>query len=244
MGQQPKPMAQPPYVAPPTQPAYVAQPSQLPFVPQPPLHHAYAPTHGQPGPSEMPGGAPRFSEAKSKKKANSLRRGLVIAVVVVIGVAVRFGFTAVANSALLSSTSAALAVSSCVTLSYPAGATDQKSVSWAKSDCATASGGPVSYIIVSKLPGAAQCDPDSQYVQTFSTGSTVSYTYCLMENVTVGQCLYQDDKGFLFDVPCSDTRALVKVSQRVDQGSGVECTGGLGAWRFPTGNRTYCLSKP
>ena len=237
MGQ---PSATQPYMSqPPTQQSGPQQPMGHPLMPQ-----AHAPAHGQPGPSSNPGGQPRFS-APAKKRSNWLRRGLVIGLVVVVGVAVRFGFSAVANGTLFSSTtSAALAVSSCVTLSYPSGATDEKSVSWAKGECTTTSNGPVSYIIVSKLVGAAQCDPDSQFVQTFSSGSTVSYTYCLMENLTVGQCVYEDDKGFLFDVPCSDTRALTKVSQRVDQGSGVDCAVGQGSWRFPAGNRTYCLSKP
>lgn len=238
------------YVGPSATQAYVPQPAPQPFAPQshpghPGMQHPHAPAHGQPGPAERPGGAPRFS-APTKKGSRWLRRGLVIALVVAVaGVAVRFGIPAVANSTLFSSsTTAGLAVSSCVTLSYPAGATDDKSVAWAKSECATTPGSPVSYVIVSKLAGAAQCDPDSQFVQTFSTGSTVTYTFCLMENVTEGQCLYEDGKGFLFDVPCSDTRALVKISQRVDQGSGVECAAGEGAWRFPAGNRTYCLTKP
>jgi hypothetical protein len=181
---------------------------------------------------------------KKKKGGSWLRRGLVVLVVVALGTAVRFGYTAVANGTLLSSTTASLAVSSCVTLSYPSGASDAKSVTWAKSECTTSADAAVSYVVVSKLAGAAQCDPDSQFVQTFSTGNTVTYTYCLMENLVVGQCVYEDDKGFLFDVPCSDTRALVKISQRVDKGAGVECAAGEGSWRFPAGNRTYCLSKP
>jgi hypothetical protein len=238
-----------PYIAqqPATQP-YIAQPATQPYIAQqppghPPMQQAYAPAHGQPGPSATPGGTPRFSTPR-KKRSGWLRVGLIVGLVAVVGVALRFGVTTVAGSTLFSSTSAALAVSSCVTLSYPSGATDEKSVSWAKSDCTTTADGPVSYIIVSKLAGAAQCDPDSQFVQTFSTGSTVTYTYCLMENLTVGQCVYEDGKGFLFDVPCSDTRALAKVSQRVDRGSGVDCAAGEGSWRFPAGNRTYCLSKP
>ena len=244
LGQPPAPLA---YIGPASTQPYIAQQlATQPYIaqqPGPPPLQGHAPAHGQPGPSAMPGGAPRFS-APRKKSSRWLRAGLIVALVGVVGIAVRFGGTAVAKSTLFSSTSAALAVSSCVTLSYPSGATDDKSVSWAKSDCSTTSNGPVSYIIVSKLAGAAQCDPDSQYVQTFSTGTTVSYTYCLMENLTVGQCVYEDAKGFLFDVPCSDTRALAKVSQRVDKGSGVECAAGQGSWRFPAGNRTYCLSKP
>jgi hypothetical protein len=243
------PVTQPHPVQPATQLYVPQQPATQPYVPQQPMGRplmpqAHAPAHGQPGPSTNPGGQPRFS-APTKKRANWLRRGLVIGLVVVVGVAVRFGFTAVANGTLFSSTtSAALAVSSCVTLYNPSGATDPKSVSWAKSECTTTSNGPVSYVIVSKLAGVAQCDPDGQFVQTFSTGTTVSYTYCLMENLTVGQCVYEDGKGFLFDVPCSDTRALAKVSQRIDRGTGVECAVGEGSWRFPAGNRTYCLSKP
>ncbi|MGV8847931.1 MAG: hypothetical protein ACOH16_00140 [Propionibacteriaceae bacterium] len=252
MGQPMQPMPQAPmaYIGPPPTQPYMPQPPTEPYMSQqqqqpvfPPMLQGHAPAHGQPGPSATPGGTPRFS-APRKKGFRWLRVGLIVGLVAVVGVVGRFGATALANTTLFSSTSAALAVSSCVTLSYPSGATDEESVSWAKSECTTTSDGPVSYIIVSKLAGAAQCDPDSQYVQTFSTGTTVAYTYCLMENLTVGQCVYEDGKGFLFDVPCSDTRALVKISQRVDKGSGVECAVGEGSWRFPAGNRTYCLSKP
>lgn len=246
--QQSAPPATQPYVpvqpAQPTNQPYQPQPAQTPQQPpQAQMPQQYAPTFGQPVPP-IPSGGP-VPPVRTKKRPNWLRRGLVIVLTLIVGTAVRFGFSAVADSTIFSSTTSAnLAVSSCVTLSYPVGATDSKSVKWAKSDCTTPTNGPVSYVIVSKLTGAAQCDPDSQYVQTFSSGSKVSYTFCLMENVTVGQCLYEDDKGFLFDVPCTDTRALVKVAQRVDQGSGVECAAGEGAWRFPAGNRTYCLSKP
>jgi hypothetical protein len=56
--------------------------------------------------------------------------------------------------------------------------------------------------------------------------------------------LYVDAKGFYFDVPCTDVRAVVKVSLSVDQGSAFSCPDGTKPWQFPAGNRTYCLTKP
>jgi hypothetical protein len=82
-------------------------------------------------------------------------------------------------------------------------------------------------------------------VQTLNANQSVAYTYCLMENLSAGQCLSEDEKGFFFDVACRDSRAVLKVSTAVNQGSGFTCPeGGTGSWQFPAGNRTYCLAKP
>ena len=178
--------------------------------------------------------------------SNGGKRKIVVAVIAVVGVvalvAVRLAFSGV--SAFFASTPAALAVNSCVTLSYPSGGTDQQDVTWTSSQCQTTSGGPVSYTVVSKLTGAAACDTDSQYVQTFTSKKAVANTYCLMENLTVGQCLYEDAKGFYFDVPCTDVRAGAKVAVSVNQGTNYQCPDSTQPWQFPAANHTYCLQKP
>lgn len=226
------------------QPAPVQPMMMAPPMPQP---GPVQPSVSMPQPPASPYGmqpyvpdAPEFAAPAPKRRS---RKALLVAIPLVVVLALAgIGYAFRSKLPFVSST-AALSVSSCVTLSTPAGATEANTVTWSASECTTAAAGPVSYVVVSKLPGAAQCDPDSQYVQTLS-GSTVEYTYCLMENLTEGQCVYEDGKGLMFDVPCSDTRALVKVGVRAEQGTGYSCPAEMTAWRFPAGNRTYCLSKP
>lgn len=136
-----------------------------------------------------------------------------------------------------------LTVGSCITLAYPPRATGPEDVTWSKGDCATASGGPVSYTVIAKLDPSSRCDADAQYVQSYGTGKKATATYCLMENLKAGECLYEDEKGFYFDVACTDSRAMIKITQRADQGTGVACGGGADSWEFPAGNRTYCFTK-
>jgi len=217
-----------------------------PYVPPPidPYTSAPLPTHAMPGSSASSGNGQRFA---APDRSNGGKRKLMVAVIAVVGVLVLiagyFGFSTVVTH-LTSSAPAALAVDSCVTLSYPSGSTDQQDVTWTSSQCQTTPGGPVSYKVVSKLAGAAACDTDSQYVQTFTSKNAVANTYCLMENLTAEQCLYEDEKGFYFDVPCTDVRASMKVSISVNQGSDYSCPDGTQSWQFPAGNRTYCLTKP
>jgi hypothetical protein len=219
--------APPPYVPPPVDP-YTSMP---------------LPAHGMAGASLAAGNGQRFAPSGRSTGGN---RKIVVAVIAVVGilalVAVRLAFTGV--TAFFASTPASLALKSCVTLSYPSGATDAQDVTWTSSDCKTATGGPVSYTVISKLTGSAACDTDSQYVQALTSSKSVAYTYCLMENLTAGQCLYEDEKGFFFDVPCTDVRARIKVSISADQGSNYACPDGAQSWQFPAGNRTYCLTKP
>jgi hypothetical protein len=176
------------------------------------------------------------------------QRKVVIAVIAGVGilalVAVRLAFMGIFPFFAAAAASESLTVGSCVTLSYPSGGTDSQPVAWISSGCKTLAAGPVSYTVVSKLSGSAACDEDSQYVQTFKSKNDVASTYCLMENLTVGQCLFEDAKGFYFDVPCTDSRAGFKVSISADQGSDYACPDGTKPWRFPAGNRTYCLTKP
>ena len=217
-----------------------------PYVPPPVDPHTSLslPAHGMAGPSVSSRMGARFAVPNRRLGGRRKIMVAVIGVVVVLAlVAVRLVFSGIV-SAFLPSTPASLAVNSCVTLSYPTGGTDVQAVTWAKSECVTAPGGPVSYVVVSKLAGSAACDTDSQYVQTFTSSKAVAYTYCLMENLIVGQCLYVDAKGFYYDVPCTDARAGIKVSIRVDKGSDYSCPDGTKSWQFPTGNRTYCLIKP
>jgi hypothetical protein len=220
-----------------------------PYIPPPvdPYTSVPLPAHGMAGSSMSSGNGKRFA---STGRGNGSKRKIMVAVIAVIAVVGVLGLVAVrlASSGIAStffaSTPASLAVSSCVTLSYPSGGTDEQDVTWAPSECKTETGGPVSYTVISKLPGAAACDTDSQYVQTFTSKNAVASTYCLMENVTVGQCLYEDPKGFFFDVPCTDVRAGVKVALSVNQGADYQCPASTEPWQFPSANHTYCLQKP
>ena len=217
-----------------------------PYVPPPVDPHTSLslPAHGMAGPSVSSGVGARFAVPGRRVGRRRKVTVAVIGVVVVLAlIAVRLAFSGIVST-FFPSTPASLAVNSCVTLSYPSGSPDSQVVTWASSDCTTAAGGPVSYMVGSKLAGNAACDTDSQYVQTFTSSKAVANTYCLMENLTAGQCLYVDAKGFYFDVPCADVRAVVKVSLSVDQGSAFSCPDGTKPWQFPAGNRTYCLTKP
>jgi len=215
-----------------------------PYVPPPvdPYTSVPMPAHAMAGSSATSGNGHRF--AAPDRRAGGKRKVAVLAIVGILAlIAVRVGFS-VFGSTFSSSTTAALVVNSCVTLSYPSGGTDEQDVTWASSQCQTASGGPVSYKVISKLTGAAACDTDSQYVQTFTSKNTVTNTYCLMENLTVGQCLYEDAKGFYFDVPCTDVRASIKVAESVNQGADYQCPHSTASWLFRSANHTYCIQKP
>jgi len=217
-----------------------------PYVPPPVDPHTSVPlpAHAMAGSSASSGNGHRFA---APVIGNGLKLRIMLSVICVVGffaiAVVRLGFPAVV-SAFSSSTTGTLVVNSCVTLSYPSGGTDERDVTWTSSQCQTASGGPVSYKVISKLTGAAACDADSQYVQTFTSKNTVTYTYCLMENLTVGQCLYEDAKGFYFDVPCTDVRASIKVAVSVDQGADYQCPQSTEPWQFTSANHTYCIQKP
>ena len=214
-----------------------------PYVPPPvdPYTSVPLPAHGMAGSSMSSGHGHRF--AAPVKRRGGMGKWVIAAVGVLVLIAGYFGFSTVVSH-FTSSAPATLAVKSCVTLSYPSGSTDQPDVTWTSSQCQTTSGGPVSYTVVSKLTGAAGCDTDSQYVQTFTSEKAVANTYCLMENLIVGQCLYKDAKGLYFDVPCTDVRAGAKVAVSVDQGTNYQCPDSTQPWQFPAANRTYCLQKP
>lgn len=141
-----------------------------------------------------------------------------------------------------------LRVGDCITLAAPALASSRTSVTWASSECQTAPDGPLSYMITQKFSGDASCGP-SRSVQVWmedeggrKTG--VKDTYCLMENLAEGECVYRDDKSFGFDVACTDPRAAIKVAKRVDQGSGVVCSPDQQSQVYQPPGRTYCLAKP
>jgi len=214
-----------------------------PYVPPPldPYTSVPLPAHGMAGSSMSSGRGHRF--AAPVKRRGGMGTWVIAVVGVLVLIAGYFGFSTVVSH-FTSSAPATLAVNSCVTLSYPSGGAHEQDVTWTSSECQTASGGPVSYTVISKLTGTAACDTDSQYVQTFTSKKAVANTYCLMENLILGQCLYEDAKGFYFDVPCTDVRAGLKVSISVNQGSDYSCPDGTQSWQFPAGNRTYCLTKP
>jgi hypothetical protein len=217
-----------------------------PYVPPPVDPHTSVPmpARAMAGSSASSGNGHRFAAPDRRAGGKSKVKVVLFAVVGVLAlIAVRVGFSAV-GSTFASSTTAALVVNSCVTLSYPSGGTDERDVTWTSSQCQTASGGPVSYKVISKLTGAAACDNDSQYVQTFTSTNTVTNTYCLMENLSVGQCLSEDAKGFYFDVPCTDARASIKVAVSVDQGGDYQCPHSTEPWQFLSANHTYCIQKP
>jgi hypothetical protein len=218
-----------------------------PYIPPPvdPYTSAPLPTHAMAGSSSSAASGQRFAGAEKGKGRSGTRK--IIVVVALIGilgvVAIGLAFKSI-GPALFTRAPASLTVNSCITLSQPSGSTDAQEVTWTSSACTTASGAPVTYTVISKLDGSGTCDVDSQYVQTFTSANAVANTYCLMENLTAGQCVYEDAKGFYFDVACTDSRAAIKVAVSVNQGSGFSCPDGTKSWTFPSGNRTYCLTKP
>lgn len=220
-----------------------------PYIPPPvdPYTSAPLPTHAMAGSSTSAANGQRFAAGdggKAKGKVGTRKIIVVVALIGILGVvAIGLAFKSI-GPALFTRAPASLAVNSCITLSQPSGSTDAQEVTWTSSACTTSSGAAVTYTVVSKLDGNGTCDVDSQYVQTFTSANAVANTYCLMENLTAGQCIYEDAKGFYFDVACTDSRAAIKVSVAVNQGSGYTCADGTKSWTFPSGNRTYCLVKP
>jgi len=217
-----------------------------PYVPPPVDPYTSVPlaAHGMPGAPTSSGAGPRFAasgvQSGGRRKVVAGVVGLVVVLVLIVGGLALSG----PLSKVLSAAPASLSVNSCITLSYPSGASGSDDVTWTSAACATAPGGPVSYTVIAKLEGKAACDSDSQYVRALSANKTVQYTYCLMENLTVGECVFQDDKGFFFDVTCADPRAALKVSVAVNQGSDFSCPDATTSWQYGTANRTYCLVKP
>ena len=230
------PTLNPPLVQIAAPPSYIRPPVD-------PYTSAPLPTHGMAGASQSVGNGQRFAVSGT---STSNRNKILVAVVAVVAVVVLTGGGLVVGrmAGMFGSAPASLALNSCITLSYPSGGTDAQDITWTKSECTTASGGPVSYSVIAKLAGSAACDEDSQYVQTLNGNKKVADTYCLMENLTAGECLYEDHQGFYFDVACTDVRAVVKVSVSVNQGSNFTCPGGTTSWTFPSASRTYCLTKP
>lgn len=175
------------------------------------------------------------------------RRKVVLLIALVVGVLAVGGLVYYANWASGPQNEADLAIGKCVTIAPPPVSSNERDVSWTPSDCQTVAGGPVSYQVTQKLKGSASCG-DSQYIEMYLTKDgkevSVTNTYCLMENLTVGECLYADAKNYEFDVACSDSRAVVKVSSRTDQGSGVTCATSEVPLAFDPPGRTYCLAKP
>lgn len=227
----------------------LAAPSENPPLIEVEAPRAYVPppvdTYGLPQRPPVPPGVSAYAmhpgPARDTRKRSSKVVGIVAAVVVtVLMIGVRVAFLVIPAA----TGTASLAMNSCVTLSYPSTGTDSQDVTWTKAECSTSSGGPVSYTVYAVLPGEGTCDKDSQFIQTYTANKSVKSTYCLMENIAFGQCLYEDDRGFMYDVACDDPRAAAKVVARADQGSGYACPGTDEAWAFPSANRTYCVGRP
>lgn len=174
------------------------------------------------------------------------RRKVVLLIALVVGVLAFGGLVYYVNWASGPQNEADLVIGKCVTIAPPPVSSNERDVSWTRSDCQTVAGGPVSYQVTRKLKGSASCG-DSQYIETYLTRDgkevSVTNTYCLMENLTVGECIYADAKGYEFDVPCTSSRAMVKVAGMTERGSGVTCDAGQAPLEFNPPGRTYCLAK-
>lgn len=203
---------------------------------------------GAPQPSMAPGWA-AASWNQPKPQRQPLSRGkkvLVLAFVLVAVVAV--GGIGYGVSTLFGNKNTAdLTVGACVTIAAPVLKSTETDVGWTKADCQTVAGAPVSYQITQKLTGAGTCE-HNEYLKTYLArdGKVVSVTntYCLMENLAVGECIYADTSKFEFDVPCTDSRATAKVTKRVEQGSGVTCAAHEAPLTYNPPGRTYCVTKP
>jgi|BarGraNGADG00312_2_1021985.scaffolds.fasta_scaffold33859_1 Protein of unknown function (DUF2510) len=188
-----------------------------------------------------------WNQPKAPPKPPSRRKSLlVLAGLIVAGLAFG-GFVYVVNYVNGNQNTADLKVGNCVTIAAPLLKSTDKDVSWTPGDCQTVAGGPVSYQVTQKLSGAASCG-ESQYIEMYLTKdgkkTSVTSTYCLMENLSGGECIYADAKNYEFDVPCTDTRATAKVTTRVEKGSGVTCGAREVPLVFNPPGRTYCLTKP
>ncbi len=221
--------------------------------PQQPNGHPQGAPSPQQGPYPQPGGpgpqgypqAPQqqyFAPTSADRVKSQGWASRIIGAVVVIAVIVAVRLI---SSGIDGPSSSSLRVGDCVTLSSPAGSTNKQDVEYTKGECTTKSGGPVSYVVADKLTGTAACPDDYMYVEeTTSKKSSTKTTVCLVENLAVGQCVYLDDKEFMFDVACSDPKAVIKITKREETGSGVTCADDEDKYEFPKPGRTYCFGTP
>lgn len=213
-------------------PPLMAVQAPPPMAPPPPA--MYAP---QPYPVSYTT-APR---GRAPKKRSLAGRGFWMVVRVVGGAVVVIGFVIaklVVPGALTGSNAPDLKVGDCLTISKPALATSKDAATWTMGPCSTEANGPVSYVVADVVPKSPGCGDLYTYVYRDITA------YCLVENLAVGSCARWDSDDFMYDVACTDTRAEIKVTSRVEKGSGVNCGKNQEALAFPKPGRTYCLSKP
>jgi hypothetical protein len=204
-----------------------------------------APLAGRPWATVPPGWA---AAPWKQPKPMTRSRKVLLLIGLLVGVLAFGGLGYFANWASGPRNQADLKIGKCVTIAAPPlSSSTGNRVSWTSSDCQTAAGGPVSYQVTQKLNGSASCGK-SQFIEMYLTKDgkkiSVTSTYCLMENLTGGECIYSDAKNYEFDVPCTDTRAVAKVTKRVEQGSGVTCGTREVPLAFNPPGRTYCLAKP
>lgn len=184
--------------------------------------------------------APR-GRARAPKKKSLVSRGLWLIIRATGGAVVLIGLLIVRfvlPAQLTGSNVQPLKVGDCMTMSAPTVSMSEDAATWKVGPCQTEANGPVSYVVADIVTKSAGCGKVYTYVYKENT------EYCLVENLAVGSCERWDDKDFMFDVPCTDTRAEIKVTSRVEKGSGVSCGKNQEALVFPKPGRTYCLSKP
>jgi len=195
---------------------------------------------GSPAYPTAPSRAARPYRSLPPRSGGLLGKGVAGVVVVVLFFVGRFALGFFASTA---SEATVLKVGACITISYPATGTAADDLTYNAATCVTKPGGKVSYTIVAKSAGKAACDADADSFHTyFSDKNSVAYTYCLMANLAKGECLYIDSKGFAFDVACTDSTAMLKITTVENKGTGVACAATEKAIAYPSNNRTYCLS--
>lgn len=233
-------------------PPLVMAPPPVPMAPADPYagNQAYAPYGGSASytpafalPSRSAG--PKRGSAP-RRAAGALGWGIVRVlgggVVIIALLVVKLGFWGAVSD---TNTASVMAVDKCITLTDASTQRATDDLTFDKADCVTKSNSKVSYRILSKIEGEADCGKDVDSVETYdrSTDKT-TFTYCLMPNLAKGECLYIDSKNFAYDVPCTDTRAVIKVTVAEDKGSGVACGPKEDPLVYPTANRSYCFGAP
>lgn len=214
-------------------PPLMAVQAPPPMAPPPPM---YAPQPYAAAYSRDP-----RDRARAPKKRSLAGRGFWLIVRATGGAVVLIGFLIVRlvlPAQLTGSMVQDLKVGDCMTMSAPTVSMTKDAATWTVGPCETAANGPVSYVVADIVPKTPGCGEVYTYVFKDNT------SYCLVENLAVGSCARWDDKDFMYDVACTDTRAEIKVTSRVEKGSGVSCGKSQEPLVYPKPGRTYCLGKP
>ncbi|MGL4832289.1 MAG: LppU/SCO3897 family protein [Propionibacteriaceae bacterium] len=116
-----------------------------------------------------------------------------------------------------------------------------------KIDCSDTS--KMNFLITKEGTGVASATScgDNEYTFSYTftkRGSTTHKYSCLMPNFAEGKCYYEPDNGTPDMIDCADSKAMIKVTQRIDsKNDTAACADGQGlGYAHP--ERTYCVGDP